>query len=131
MIEAEELRIGNFVLNNKNEIIEIESIGWQHGINLCVDSGRDYCILDADYSFSEITPIPLTEEWLLRLGFEKKASYFLHEKHSVRIETGNMYEWNYNRYEYGKIKIEYTHQLQNLYFALTGEELEVKDKIVG
>jgi hypothetical protein len=29
----------------------------------------------------------------------------------------------------GEIKIKYVHQLQNLYFALTGEELKIKPNV--
>ena len=68
-------------------------------------------------------PIPLTEELLLRLGLKKM------------LET----EYTLNTYEFAgfklwihkgkflfdsRIEINYVHQLQNLYFALTGKELE-------
>lgn len=82
-------------------------------------------------TFSDFEPIPLTEEWLLKFGFEKTPWYF----NSYRLVIGN------NDYailidldgdcEVGDIitcKIQYVHQLQNLYFALTGEELTIKNK---
>jgi hypothetical protein len=66
--------------------------------------------------------ITLTEEWLVKFGVNKlhkniKVSYwnddFLHEQMTLRINET-------------LIKIKHVHQLQNLYFALTGEELTLK-----
>ncbi len=54
-------------------------------------------------------PIPLTEEWLVKFE-QKDLDLFI-----LEIEVN----WN--------IKIKYVHQLQNLYFALTGEELTIKE----
>jgi hypothetical protein len=47
-------------------------------------------------------PIPLTEEWFVK---------------NCDLDMGWLNVW--------KAKIEYVHQLQNLYYALTGEELKV------
>lgn len=81
----------------------------------------------------DFRPIPLTEEWLLKLGFVKKEDY--------DEELGALYElewWGgfYKKEDYfipkpyyfadafcNDFKLRYVHQLQNLYFALTGEEL--------
>jgi len=69
-------------------------------------------------------PIPLTEEWLLKFGFEKidhihKDNYF--KKNWLCCESLS-FDWRG-----GYIgRIGYVHQLQNLYFALTGEELTIK-----
>ena len=75
-----------------------------------------------------IQPILLTEEWLLKFGFEKKiANLFINAymKDSFYLtirEDGELfYEWNG-----GNIHIKYIHQLQNLYFALVGKELSFK-----
>jgi hypothetical protein len=101
-MKANELRIGNFVKDGI-DIVNVTS----HMISL-VDSQR-----------VEFDPIPLTEEWLLRFGIK------LREKEMLGI-------WNngdaiYFSYGFEKdLKIQYVHQLQNLYSALTGEELELK-----
>lgn len=85
----------------------------------------------------DIHPIPLTEEWLLKFGFEVYSDYsfrnfrlpennffvsmWMEEKPVAGFEeTGAVY-WSDN---YRAIK--YVHSLQNLYFALTGKELEIK-----
>ena len=67
-----------------------------------------------------LEPIPLTEEWLLKFGFERSGLYhvksqvYIYDEYGL-VDTGFEYRFNYRR-----IEIEYVHQLQNLYFALTG-----------
>jgi hypothetical protein len=76
-----------------------------------------------------LMPIPLTEEWLLKFGFKESGRdiNIIHWYNGVIYL--NSYELDFNgywlRYYRGRIhcKINYVHQLQNLYFALTGEEL--------
>jgi hypothetical protein len=69
-------------------------------------------------------PIPLTEEWLLRFGFEKK--YKNYEMGDFMFFKGSCSRISYKLSLIG-INIKHVHQLQNLYFALTGEELKLKD----
>jgi hypothetical protein len=84
--------------------------------------------------------ILLTEEWLLKFGFKKENNtiysisdklsssevgkwyFFKNENNSFtpHIKRENKFSW------IGK-EIKYVHQLQNLYFALTGEELLLKE----
>lgn len=72
---------------------------------------------------NSIEPIPLTEEWLIKFGFENSNMGFSadYSKDNIELNFVN------GLYEYGDYcKIEYVHKLQNLYFALTGEELTLK-----
>jgi hypothetical protein len=82
-------------------------------------------------------PIPLTEEWFLKFGFEKievEEPFFKKNKIEVfKYLKGNFFLLGGNNTSYGiglhdiwqgmEINIKYIHQLQNLYFALTNEEL--------
>ncbi len=69
---------------------------------------------------NNISPIPLTEEWLLRFGIEKMHDgNYWNKKLCIRKDRNEFYAL----YEQGRIYIQHVHQLQNLYFALTGEEL--------
>jgi len=76
-------------------------------------------------------PIPLTEEWLFKFGFEtnypkvKDKFYSLNRFMINSFNFGNGFRLNTGgAIEYNSIK--YVHHLQNLYFALTSLELEIK-----
>jgi hypothetical protein len=121
-MEASELRIGNWVnvvyidkaLNAPREDVQVDAIV-SNGINL------EYG--DAMYSFDDMNPIPLTEEWLVRFGFDKYICEFL--KGGFKIEWDK--KWRYFFQWYDITYIKHVHQLQNLYHSLTGEELEIKE----
>lgn len=76
--------------------------------------------------FSEfIAPIPISEEWIIKCGFEKNKDY----KHPFApiyfIEI--RYEWICFLHNCTHRRIKYVHQLQNLFHSITGgEELELK-----
>ena len=104
-MEAKELRIGNLIQSRNNRIFEItlEDLQFIEAGSLC-------------------KPIPLTEEWLIKLGAKKDKidnTYYLPE---LEIMLPNFF-----RYKTSMIsRIDYVHQLQNLYFTLIGEELTLK-----
>ena len=100
-MKASELRIGNIV---KQGIIE--SIG----ISLIQVS-------DTIYESEVIEPIQLTEEWLLKFGFRKVYKTCYQYKDFILDDRFIMMDIDIT------IQLKYVHQLQNLYFALTGEEL--------
>ncbi len=119
-MESKELRIGNYVYDALENIHQITSID-------NVDLGLLGCSIELRFA----KPIPLTEEWLLKFGFEYN-DYYKNYKikadiyyHSVKLDDG---VWCYNN-DYSDAgcyfisEIEYVHQLQNLYFALTQTEL--------
>lgn len=137
-MKAEELRIGNLIKGiyhdyGIDEEIENETIC--KVATLDVSGNGDYPIYvysneDIEH-FSEFKPIPLTEEWLLKFGFEfhinANCQNFYYEKDAfICIRGDEDFEWfrYYNGDFYHELK--YVHQLQNLYFALTGEELTLK-----
>lgn len=96
---AKELRIGNLVLDSTGNIHKIER-------------------LDEKWDFSDRKPIPLTEEWLLRFGFGQMRNKF-YKKHVTLTKSEGFYV------AFVQDELKSVHQLQNLYFALTGEELEI------
>ena len=113
MIKANELRIGNSILQD-GELVFVTP--WRLGL------------IELDSVVYE--PIPLTEEWLLKFGFEViNKSYFELKINSIVLEyTKNLNNECYIMInESIKIYIKHVHQLQNLYFALTGEELTIKE----
>lgn len=131
-MKASELRIGNYVSD-------------RHASDsfFAVVKKLDYsrCYYGSFHSaYSDLKPIPLTEEWLLRFGLSlvegrtgKKYLFlngFWHLVNDLYYQNGAVYiaeYWGENMHPITQTSIQYVHQLQNLYFALTGEELELKN----
>ncbi len=127
-MKANELRIGNFVSTRfENKSFVVTGIRNQH----TKDGDFELIFLSNGKSFLpvHIEPIPLTEEWLLKFGFKQKKldSYFDTTKWSdgKNIITVNTDLFVTMESTFHK-RAEYVHTLQNLYFALTGEELTIK-----
>jgi hypothetical protein len=123
-MKANELRIGNLlrdkVTKTELKVIELTEVNI---ITYVIDRSK-FPLQDG----WGIEPIPLTEEWLLKFGFEKLSNGWL------RLHICN--DWSYlywdrlaglelsvNKQGIHFSHIKHVHQLQNLYFALTGEEL--------
>ena len=131
MIRANELRIGNWI-EYDGRYFKIYSIA---DVFPTLDT-IEFGIGVVDYN--NINPIPLTPEILEKCGFEKEQRsdydgeyFYVWIKNGVDIHEGNnSKEFNYATYVKGAqcsfksgIGVKYLHQLQNLYFALAGEEL--------
>ncbi len=127
-MKANELRIGNFY----NQFGNVTEVTWS-----CIKD-----LLVASDSQLWCKPIPLTEEWLLRFGFAIDKSYsdpsiftmtvlYTHFYLSPAFDGG--YYWGFTNDEgdnsefYDGRAIQYVHELQNLYHAITGEELAITE----
>lgn len=80
---------------------------------------------------SDINPIPLTEQILLKCGFEKsQAIEFGFTRPLFQYIVKRQFRWDYvifnndNSYSIVCDNIHYLHQLQNLVHSLTGQELD-------
>ena len=126
MMKANELRIGNWVHEPVIGYCQIEVIEYN---NCLVGDSSDtaYNIL-----LTGLEPIPLTPEILIACGFPLAE----HQRMGAIVYENNKFDiWLYKydgKSSYtcscspdGGKPIEYLHQLQNLYFALTGEELDI------
>ncbi len=122
-MNAKELRIGNWLeWDNEYYQIEIGSFYTQ----LKSEDGRRL--------FNEIKPIPLTPEILKKAGF-RKINYYDGNSFGLKISDSHEFVCNERVFYlacddsfYNEVldHIKYLHQLQNLYFALTGEELNIE-----
>ena len=127
-MKANELRIGNMVNDGVYKLMWAkpampyeEANEMQYGV-----------AKDNEFTFfkeKELEPIPLTEEWLVKFGAEKVneiSEYFDGEdmySYELYLDGAEcLFDRKCNCQPYEHIK--YVHQLQNLYFALTGEELK-------
>jgi hypothetical protein len=139
-MKAQDLRIGNYVIN------------W-HGKECKVTFDHYLFHYDREQGFTEdwnsYKPIGLTEDWIKKFGFitmDAEVDFMEYAKEfeegSFRFSlyndgglneandypfyittTGQMKGWET---EY-KTEIKYVHQLQNLYYSLTGEELTINE----
>lgn len=118
-MKAEELRIGNYVYAS-GEITKVTDV---------LEKGINYGIYDVYYDLEDLQPIELTEEILLKCGFEKHSTNpFWFRKKQICISLVGSIElisWGMQIFKID-LKVKHLHQLQNLYFALTNEELNVQ-----
>jgi hypothetical protein len=109
-MKSNELRIGNYVFDNLGGMLKIKGI-------------------DIDSDLSNLEPILITEDRLIKLGFEKQMAWTF----KIHI-SGNRYliyylgekGWTIGNKQYSDFDCQYVHQLQNIYFALTNKELTYK-----
>ena len=133
MIKANEIRVGNW-LNDPRPLTEFN----KKYVN---NPDNGYFIATArDIQFAEeFEPITLTEEILLKCGFKKTEEYYAADEENVDVYTIGCFDIAFidneyklwisidedSYYNFAWTEIKYLHQLQNLYFSLTGQELEV------
>lgn len=120
-MKANELRIGNYIL-----------------LQGFTKPTKVFIIDTTEQSTqTKASPIPLTEEWLLKFGFKRFETTDINGHDIIKpMEKTIYYEkdrftivrWGINTplffsSHHLRIEIKYVHQLQNLYFALTSEDL--------
>lgn len=136
-LKCADLRIGNYVsfLDIWCKIIGIDKdrvlIEYHNG-------DTDYCHIDY------IEPIELTEDILTKIGFEDRKGYFNYSKvfgdENNYCDSIHIYycpRLKHFKFTHDKVKecdlqtmdlynIQYLHQLQNAYYCLTGQELNIE-----
>lgn len=115
-INANEVRIGNWLKRDSQP----------NGFH--VDS-QSFFIIEQHPNWYE--PIPISEDILMACGFEKDnhrkySTAYLKNKIRIRHLKGDN-KFVLNRYGSVYLSIHTLHQLQNLFFALTGEELQIDE----
>nr|DAT09631.1 MAG TPA: hypothetical protein [Caudoviricetes sp.] len=126
MIDAKELRIGNYIQLRNNHVM----VGGIPNVYKLLIPGEQYAV-----EVKEFEPIPLTEELFLKCGFRFEYDSFCNgielsygiSLYNTKDEDKNKLFISVNNAEYAisHIPIKYLHQLQNIYYYLTGKELEV------
>lgn len=121
MLPQNELRLGNIVCCVDNEPMVVTEIKHDRLVTVTplviAEDERYYNTRQND----EMMPIPLTKEWLWKFGFDVKYSettwtdgkvILIHIDGCTKFLAGSLH-----------VDFHYVHQLQNLYFALTGIDL--------
>ena len=123
-LKVEELRIGNYLYDRKNQLCKVEAL----------EAGPERQIY-ASAITSSITslpnkPIPITDEILLKFG----ATLLPHLGEGYyKLGVYDLFLSNYSLEfflpEYGchSIRAESVHELQNIYYIVTGNELTFKE----
>ena len=138
-MKSSDLRIGNYVhhnINNSNK----HFIGNELIVCEITENGITtfYNNIDGDKQIvrgkSNYEPIPLTEEWLIKMGFEYieigeevfEQNWVL-SGHEILCGPANEGLF-YHDFLNGGL-VQYVHTLQNLIYALTGKELTINEPI--
>lgn len=149
-MKVEELRVGNLIYDLTDSVARVDSVSnLFDGPMIEAHSSQMLAYREPDC----YKPIPLTNKWLKELGFVyfnyKMGPYGIkHSGYQIRYKADSPYscvrllQLTYvkeeSMYYAGKkafnIKsktayiscVKYVHQLQNLYFALTGNELTIQ-----
>lgn len=144
-MEVNELRLGNYVkfsdpINGTN-IYRVYYIADYGNISSVSLEGKGQL---ASCTVKDIEPIELTEELLMKIGFEDRKGYFNYSRvfgndgdycDSIYIyycPRLNHFKFTHNIAKELDLQtmdlynIKFLHQLQNAYYCLTGQELEVE-----
>jgi hypothetical protein len=143
-MKASELRIGNYVNVPFQEQCPFRIDAFEYCSEKFIKVAQEvklngFEVHPLTWYGRDLKPIPLTEEWLFKFGFYLRDGFSNTFKLNVEKHKYDCSEITYSekeglfRFSNGQQKgttliphIKYVHQLQNLYFALTGEELKQK-----
>jgi hypothetical protein len=120
-MKAQELRIGNYIsiANDDSEVLRVQAI------KLYDSDSDESCIrlesLESWIEISCVAPILLTKEWLLDFGFNHWGLKINDELQFLLTTDGSIALARCGRQL--EVNAVYVHELQNLYYALTKQEL--------
>lgn len=137
IIELKELRIGN-ILSYKGNYVHVTLISidaddeYEDTIGFCPMGTRSGEKADWNRALADgLDRVPVTPEILEKCGFDHR-----HERKNADPQIEFLYEakvqimeiWDCQDWEHSCVDIpcKYLHQLQNLFYCLTGQELEIK-----
>src|SRR5258708_3879574 len=120
MIDKKSLRIGNLVAlahESNAPIVTVAQIK-NRGVVWKVDGDNGYS------GFELLMPIELTPDWMDKFNFKTPDNY----QPTVLYREGLMIDLHIGKYrlrDYPRTPLDHVHQLQGLFFYLTGEELTI------
>ena len=134
-MEANELRIGNLIIGTnvyKGKVLTFERFNSDLDVVFFSDGSK----WDSGEFIEDIKPIQLTKEWLFKFGFIRHHRDYSNGIIYIKnVPDNTKFEWGVYPNKLGsgiqiknRILLHSVHQLQNLYFALTGEELTFKSE---
>lgn len=135
LIELSELKIGNYLLY-KGEVVHVTSLSldiddeYEDTIGFCKLGSISNEIAAWNRALAnDLERIPLTEEWIIKLGVHFNYGYEFAGKFNLFIERGepvcvvSLEQYSEGREPLSDMK--YVHKFQILFAALIGKELKV------
>lgn len=145
MIDPKDIRIGNLV-EFKGQYVPIVKID---SMNELIDDGKliyKGSVAVPEYSpdgriwnynspwLEQVNPIPITDEWLQKFSFGKLSNgefvldnFRVVDYYIIDSQLHFSFRIKHPDYTiYHLVEIKHVHQLQNIYYALTQEELTLK-----
>jgi hypothetical protein len=118
MLNSRELRIGNII-----------DLGIVAGVYPSTEDIYNIWLHNGlSFSTDQLSGEVINEEWLVNFGFEYNNDVFwLRSGKNILFQFKLSGGFNFHWKDYNQ-NIQYVHQLQNIYFALTGEELKLKQE---
>lgn len=126
---AHELRLGNYInaLDDYDQPIASQVIALSDGAVDIDEYGNRmlFYTLNGEYAPEQCTieGIKITEEWLVKLGFDLGWAIEHNTEFFCLFQDGDSFYYSADMHHHASAPIKYVHQLQNLFFALTGNEL--------
>jgi len=126
-LQAQELRIGNWVYYYNTLLFKVDGIYPPQPLK--DKNYSDKWLIDIDggaltVPLEDCSAVEITEDWLEKFGFKKDSTDWW-DKEGVGLKRYT--DESFLEYHY-EPEIYFIHQLQNLFFSLTGEELELKSQ---
>lgn len=123
LITVFDLRIGNYVFGvdeYQGTALPICSLHSDNTLRLLIGKESVGC-----FSANLINPIELDESWMDFFGFKRHGEWYIFQNfpHSINVSFVHNKVTIGTNEEY-EVDVKYVHQLQNLYFALTGSHLQ-------
>nr|WP_299067136.1 hypothetical protein [uncultured Allomuricauda sp.] len=119
-MEAKELRLGNYIRYRDERNVVVQSLGYRF------HTGRPHDLqIVGSEDIDEYEPIPITELWLKEFGFKDDRGKFTLDAGEINFFTikQTLPKGSWMIPEYNVFGLMYVHQLQNLFYSLTGKEL--------
>ncbi len=135
-LEAKDLRIGNLVYGVSDgqkilsDVVSLDSVNLtEHPIWLISKYNQ------TSDEYESVEPIPITEEWLLKLGFKEQnteiGSRF--RKKNFYIAKNTDFDFYLKDVKSGiyihLTKLDFVHELQNIWYCLNGKDLKINDNL--
>lgn len=127
-MKENQLRIGNFIDEHNDEFLIITGINEGDVYFISSQIINPGIALPVKNKIERIKPIPLTEEWLLKFGFIEDEDGWHHDGSGYHFGLRKIYGEFVYFHSNGtpcSQDINQVHKLQNLFFAINGEELTI------